>query len=117
LRENALTTPSPARTLRFPAGAAMNPQSTKDRIELTFALSRNVQGRSERVNADQMLDVFAAFERKLVGVDVKRIDADEETMHVIVAVRGGADQAYVERLWRRHLREHGLIANKPASGP
>ena len=86
----------------------MNVLPASDRIELAYALSRRVPGRSERVHADQMLGVFAAFERKLVGVDVRRVETDEELMRVIVVVRGGADQAYVERLWHRHLRENGL---------
>ena len=85
---------------------------TTDRIELTFALSRRVPGRSERVHADQMLDVFAAFERRLVGVDVRPVGTDEAMMRVIVVVRGGADQAYVERLWRRHLQENGLVVDE-----
>ena len=88
----------------------VHPQT--DRIELTFALSRRVPRRSERVHADQMLDVFAAFERKLVGVDVRRVGTDEGMMRVIVAVRGGADKTHVERLWRRHLRENGLVVDE-----
>jgi len=83
-----------------------------DQIELTFALSRRVPGRSERVHADQMLGVFAAFERRLVGVDVRPVGTDEAMMRVIVVVRGGADQAYVERLWRRHLQENGLVVDE-----
>jgi len=102
------------RTLRLFEGVRMNVRPTSDRIELTFALSRRVRGRSERVHVDQMLDVFAAFERKLVGVDVRRVETDEGLMRVIVAVRGGADQAYVERLWRRHLRENGLAVDDTA---
>lgn len=90
----------------------MNVRPKSDRIELTFALSRRVPGRSERVHADQMLAVLAAFERRLVGVDVHPVGTDEGMMRVIVAVRGGADQAYVERLWRRHLQENGLVADE-----
>ena len=90
----------------------MTVHPTSDRIELTFALSRRVPGRSERVHAGQMQDVFAAFERKLVGVDVRPVGTDEGMMRVIVVVRGGADQAYVERLWRRHLRENGLVVDE-----
>jgi hypothetical protein len=89
----------------------MNAKPTSDQIELSFALSRRIPGRSERVHADQMLGVFAAFERKLVGVDVRRVESDEATMRVVVAVRGGADQAYLERLWRGHLLENGLVVD------
>lgn len=89
----------------------MNAKPASDQMELTFALSRRIPGRSERVHADQMLGVFAAFERKLVGVDVRRVETDEAMMRVVVAVRGGADQAYLERLWRGHLLENGLAVD------
>jgi hypothetical protein len=76
--------------------------------ELIFKVPRVNADAGLRFDVKRLDHVAEAFERKLVGVAVRRGVTDDGMACLIVTVRGGSDQDYLLRLWHRHLREHGL---------
>src|SRR4051812_2810852 len=79
-----------------------------ERLQLSYVLPARADGAQRLADSERLSQAVASFEHKLVGVDIRRAMGSDGSVTLTVTVRGGADRAHLERVWREHVAEYGL---------